>query len=109
MPVIHEAADFKSDVSTYFTTRALNQSEPGNRNVPGQQAQKTAAGESRTCILARRFSKKACTSVGLHADQALTAALVWSLAANAAVSRLRNSQPLTRRTVSSTESERNPC
>ncbi len=22
MPVIHEAADFKSDVSTYFTTRA---------------------------------------------------------------------------------------
>jgi len=45
----------------------------------------------------------------LHADQALTAALVWSLAANAAVSRLRNSQPLTRRTVSSTESERNPC
>ena len=22
-PVIHEAADFKSDVSTYFTTRAL--------------------------------------------------------------------------------------
>jgi hypothetical protein len=23
MPVIHEAADFKSDVSTYFTTRAL--------------------------------------------------------------------------------------
>ena len=24
-PVIHEAADFKSDVSTYFTTRALPQ------------------------------------------------------------------------------------
>jgi len=24
MPVIHEAADFKSDVSTYFTTRAGN-------------------------------------------------------------------------------------
>ena len=23
-PVIHEAADFKSDVSTYFTTRACN-------------------------------------------------------------------------------------
>ena len=23
MPVIHEAADFKSDVSTYFTTRAF--------------------------------------------------------------------------------------
>ena len=35
-PVIHEAADFKSDVSTYFTTRARGRRVADRWHVPGQ-------------------------------------------------------------------------
>ncbi len=33
-PVIHEAADFKSDVSTYFTTRAITLLSPISTTRP---------------------------------------------------------------------------
>ena len=42
MPVIHEAADFKSDVSTYFTTRARGRHSADRWYVTGHPVQRTA-------------------------------------------------------------------
>ena len=53
-PVIHEAADFKSDVSTYFTTRARRRRVVGNWNNSGITSRSIADGDRRVGILASR-------------------------------------------------------